>query len=98
MQNSGSTAELSTFNDGKHDIMLFIIMVTYKCHPHNEIDFSFQVDLKLVVAILFRLQVEKFFSTTGRDSALKCHRVNEIITRQFKSTEYEWSLYYLDFL
>ena len=57
-------------------------MVAYKCHPDNEIDFSFQVDLKLVVAILSRLQVVKVFSTTDRDSALKCHRINEIITRQ----------------
>ena len=55
-------------------------MVAYKCHPHNEIDFSFQIDLKLVS----RLQVVKVFSTTGRDSALKCHRLNEKITRQFK--------------
>ena len=37
-----------------------------------------------MVAILSRLQVVKVFSTTGRDSALKCHRVNAIITRQFK--------------
>ena len=51
-------------------------MVAYKCHPHNEIDFSFQGDLKLVVAILSRVQVVKVFSTTGRDSALKCHRGN----------------------
>ena len=31
----------------------------------------------------------KIFSTTSLDSALKCHRVNEIITRQFKSAEDE---------
>ena len=43
-------------------------MVAYKCHPQNEIDFNFQVDLKLVVAILSRLQVVKVFSTAGRDS------------------------------
>ena len=56
-------------------------MVAYKCHPHNEIEFSFQVDLKLVVAILSRLQVVKVFSTTSRAFALKCHRVNEIIIK-----------------
>ena len=37
-----------------------------------------------MVATLSRLQVVEVFSNTGRDSALKCHRVNEIITCQFK--------------
>ena len=30
----------------------------------------------------------KVFSTTGRDSALECNRVNEIIARQFKQWRY----------